>query len=795
MFTKVPLSSMHSNNKTAAAEQKYLDIISTFAVDLLSMNSIDDIIWHAARNVVAKLGFDDVVIYLFDEEKQKLIQAAAFGNKNPKEYEILEPIEIALGEGIVGKVALTFQPVIINDTRLDTGYIVDEEMRLSELAVPMTVDNKLIGVVDSEHIETNFYTQDHLKSVQAIASLIATQISRFEMISQLEQVITKLEYSSEIQDSLFEIAELVFTTENIDDFYQKLHSSIGRLTFTNNFFIGLQSEDKKSLFLPYGVDENDENIKNKTISLESSIPSISGYIIKKNTPLLIYKSQIEEKITSKELYLLGSLPEAWLGVPFGDDKLRGVVVVQSYTNGNIFTQKDKQLLIFVAKHIHNAIERMQTKSQLQFMALHDPLTKLPNRLLFTDRVEQAIVKSKRNDNFLISVLFLDLDHFKQVNDNYGHHVGDQLLIKISSRIKSCIRESDTLCRLGGDEFAILLENIFTEADVVKVAQNIIGAVQQKVTTDNAYINTSISIGATLFAQGEIAAKELLIQADEAMYRAKLSGRNQVVCFGEKESSSYVSSYKLERDFLAAIEKQELYLLYQPVVDLQTDMITSAEALIRWQHSQHGLVAPDVFLPELERVGYLPLLDVYVLDKAMTFLSDNIQQLTTQFTLNINISGQGFSEPALISRIKYYYQQAPELLRYLCLEITEQTTVDNVQDTQNSIQIYHSMGIQIALDDFGTGYSSLSYMNHFTFNMLKIDRSFINNSNQDKNNTIILEAIIKLSKSLSIKTIAEGIETKAQYNFLKEMGCDKGQGFYMSKPLAESELLSRVLKPW
>jgi len=786
---------MHSNNKTAAAEQKYLDIISTFAVDLLSMNSIDDIIWHAARNVVAKLGFDDVVIYLFDEEKQKLIQAAAFGNKNPKEYEILEPIEIALGEGIVGKVALTFQPVIINDTRLDTGYIVDEEMRLSELAVPMTVDNKLIGVVDSEHIETNFYTQDHLKSVQAIASLIATQISRFEMISQLEQVITKLEYSSEIQDSLFEIAELVFTTENIDDFYQKLHSSIGRLTFTNNFFIGLQSEDKKSLFLPYGVDENDENIKNKTISLESSIPSISGYIIKKNTPLLIYKSQIEEKITSKELYLLGSLPEAWLGVPFGDDKLRGVVVVQSYTNGNIFTQKDKQLLIFVAKHIHNAIERMQTKSQLQFMALHDPLTKLPNRLLFTDRVEQAIVKSKRNNNFSISVLFLDLDHFKQVNDNYGHHVGDQLLIKISSRIKSCIRESDTLCRLGGDEFAILLENIFTEADVVKVAQNIIGAVQQKVTTDNAYINTSISIGATLFAQGEIAAKELLIQADEAMYRAKLSGRNQVVCFGEKESSSYVSSYKLERDFLAAIEKQELYLLYQPVVDLQTDMITSAEALIRCQHSQHGLVAPDVFLPELERVGYLPLLDVYVLDKAMTFLSDNIQQLTTQFTLNINISGQGFSEPALISRIKYYYQQAPELLRYLCLEITEQTTVDNVQDTQNSIQIYHSMGIQIALDDFGTGYSSLSYMNHFTFNMLKIDRSFINNSNQDKNNTIILEAIIKLSKSLSIKTIAEGIETKAQYNFLKEMGCDKGQGFYMSKPLAESELLSRVLKPW
>jgi len=235
----------------------------------------------------------------------------------------------------------------------------------------------------------------------------------------------------------------------------------------------------------------------------------------------------------------------------------------------------------------------------------------------------------------------------------------------------------------------------------------------------------------------------------------------------------------------------LYFVYQPILDLKTDVITNAEALIRWQHPQHGLVAPDVFLPEIERAGYLPKLDLYVLDSAIAFLAENIKTLGMEFCLSINISGKGVSEPELISRIKYHYQHAPTLFSHLCLEITEQTIVDNVQTTQNSIQTFHSMGMKVALDDFGTGYSSLSYINNFTFNMLKIDRGFINNLEQGQNNTVILEAIIKVSKSLSIQTVAEGIETKSQYHFLKEMGCDKGQGFYMSKPIAESEFLHRL----
>ncbi len=443
----------------------------------------------------------------------------------------------------------------------------------------------------------------------------------------------------------------------------------------------------------------------------------------------------------------------------------------------------------------NAIREMGGKLQkhnqeISFMAYNDSLTNLPNRPSFVKTLNQEIVAHERRGAFL-ALLFIDLDGFKNINDSYGHHVGDELLIEVAARINSCLRDSDTLCRLGGYEFAVLLENVLSHADVERAASKIIRLVQKKMIVSDAQINISTSIGITLFNQGKISTKQLLIQADEAMYRAKLNGRNQVYFYREQDSETQLSSYKLERDFLAAVEKEALYLVYQPIIDLKTGVISNAEGLVRWQHSQHGSIGPNLFLPELERAGYLPELDLYVVKKAMSFLIEHNQNLASEFCLSINISGQGFSEPALLSLLKFYYQKHPALLHCLCLEITEQTIVDNVDDTQNSINAFHAMGIKIALDDFGTGYSSLSYINHFTFNLLKIDRSFMSSIEQGPNNTVILEAIIKLSKSLSIKTVAEGVETKEQFQFLKQLGCDKAQGFYMCKPILEQELMQLI----
>lgn len=769
----------------------YLSVISEFAVDLLKMNSVEQIVWHTAKNVVARLGFEDVVIYLFDPQTKRLVQKATYGEKNPSEYTILEPMEIELGTGIVGRAAITKRPIVIDDTRQYYDYIADDEQRLSELAVPMVVDDKLIGVIDSEHPDEGFYSQEQLDIVITIASMVATQISKLQSVIELQHTVDKLEYSSKIQDSLFEIAELIFETESLDEFYQRLHQCIARLTFAKNFYIARQSKDKKSITLPYCVDELDDVDANETIMLSDTKPSITGYVLMANKAYLVYENELRQMVDEGKVYILGSLPKAWLGVPFGDEKNRGIVVVQTYSDGYVFTEKDRQLLKFVAKHIHNAMERMQSKADLEFLALHDPLTKLPNRLLFADRVKHAIKTVKRKDETSLAVLFLDLDKFKQVNDSYGHHIGDHLLIEIANRIGECLRASDTLCRLGGDEFAILLEDITCENDTAVVANKIIERVQEVVTIDDLNISISTSIGVAGYRTQDISVNTLLVRADEAMYQAKILGRNRVYYYCEKNNKDNTESYKIERDFLAALENNELYLVFQPIVKLKTGAIVGAEGLIRWRHPALNIIPPDNFLPDIEKAGLLHHLDLYVVEAAMAFIAKHQDIFCEKFKLSINISGASFTAPELMDKLKYYYDNTPQLLNNLCIEITEQTIVDHIKNTQKNIRMMNSMGIHISLDDFGTGYSSLSYIHQFTFNTIKIDRAFIKNIEDGKNTGIILETIVNLSSSLNIKTVAEGIETKEQFKLLDGLKCDRGQGYFMSKPLEALPFINLV----
>ncbi|MCJ8319233.1 MAG: diguanylate cyclase [Colwellia sp.] len=511
-------------------EQQYLAIISEFAIDMLSIDSIDQVLWHTAKNVVSKLDFEDVVIYLFDKNRKLLIQKAAFGAKSPFEDEIINPIEIKLGCGVVGEAAVAQIPIVVDDTRLHPSYIVDDHSRLSEIAVPMVIDGQLLGVIDSEHPDKGFYNRHKQRVIVAIASIIAVQISKIRMVTQLEDTIENLEYSRKVQNSLFGITEIIFESKSIKEFYTHLHHFISRITFANNFYVALLSDDEQSFVIQYRVDEMDDI--NETLDIKipfkgQNIPSITGYTLILDQPLLIYEQEIKQMIKDKNFHIIGATPIAWLGVPFGNESFRGIVVVQSYFGGYLFTQKDKRLLSFVAKHIRNALESMKDREKLEFLALHDPLTRLPNRLLFIDRVSHAIAHTKRNKQASLAIFFLDLDKFKLINDHHGHHVGDKLLIEVSTRIRNCLRESDTLCRLGGDEFAILLENVNESYNLKNIAQDILNEVAQPIVIDNLELNISISIGSCSFSSGDTSCSQLLIQADEAMYKAKELGRNQV----------------------------------------------------------------------------------------------------------------------------------------------------------------------------------------------------------------------------------------------------------------------------
>jgi diguanylate cyclase (GGDEF)-like protein len=790
---------------------KSLIITNQFATDIFLLNTPNEVWQYLAQNIVEKLGFDDAVIYTLDAAGGTLSRMSGFEKKasfnHDKSCNIeikntsSNPMVIPFNEGVIGKVAATKQPILVKDTREFDGYIVDDETTLSELAVPIVFKEQLLGVIDSEHARVNFYTEYHLRTLTALASLTAMKISQIIKVDGLEEIIENLEYANKIQDALFEISELTFTTKTMGDFYRSLHQCIGRITFAKNFFVALLKDDGKTIEFPYAVDELDQDIVDEfdqgkifdKVAIDPQHLSITGYTLSKDKPILLYEKDMQRMLDNKELYILGSVPKAWLGVPFGKGDNKGIVVVQSYSTDFLFQEKDKQLLSFVAKHINNAFERMAAQQKLQYLALHDPLTDLPNRSLFKNRIEHAFLHCQNNRQENIAILFIDVDRFKQVNDTYGHHVGDNLLIAIVKSIKATLRSTDTLARLGGDEFAILLEGEIVHQTIRRITENIIGTMAGAFNIDGLNILSSVSIGIATYNETSESADQLLIDADHAMYQAKLKGRNQYVFFEALEEQNKSTNVKIEYDFDHAVKNLEFIGNYQPLIDFDTGEVIGAEILVRWQHPKLGLLFPDVFIPILENSGQIVQLDLYMLKLAVNNLKLWADWLPEKFKLSVNVSTSGFASPDFINYMQTQHLEYAEITERLCVEITEESLILNVDTVKKHLDILKGLNIPVALDDFGTGFSSLSYLHQFSLDYLKIDKSFVDDLNEVSNKVLILDAVVKLAKVLKIKTTAEGIETAEQYRKLKEIGCDLAQGYYIAKPLLDADFIQFLLK--
>lgn len=769
-------------------KHQHLKIINQYTMDILLSNSKQEIIKFLSDTLLNKLNIDDLELYLFNPYSKTLTLAAAFTEKQSILLDLFVTPEINLGEGIIGKAAKYLKVHYIKDLRLHREFDQSQSHFLSAYIVPIVTDGKLIGVIYCANKNIAAFSSNIQKSLSTIASITAIKMEKNRSIEQLQQTIEKLEYSGKIHDTLFEIAELIFETSNMQEFYQRLHKCIAKLMFASNFFVGLVIDDGQAITLPYAVDEVDEVPPNEVIPLDKEKPSITGYVLNSNKPLLASKEKIQSMINTNQVYIKGSLPNAWLGVPFGESPLRGVVVAQSYTENIGFTKKDEQFLCFVARHVRNAIERMQARADLQFLALHDPLTKLSNRSLFNDRVNHALNKCKRHKNKKIALLFLDLDKFKQVNDTYGHHIGDLLLIKVSKIMQKCIRETDTLSRLGGDEFAILLEDIVSADLAQRVANKIVKALQTSFMLDKIQINTSTSIGIAFNDQPDNTMESLIICADEAMYQAKQQGRNRAVLHQGEEQSSMISTKIIEHDALKGLIDNQFFFIFQPIVDFKTGYMVAAEGLVRWNNSKMGILPPDAFLNEMEENGSIVQLDVYNVNRALEHLKRWENLLAPGFRLSVNISAQGFASSTLLEAIYTQFEKDPKLFQYLTLETTEKSIVKGVELTRAQMKVFSKMGLHLALDDYGTGYSSLSYLGQFKFNHIKIDRSFVSGHDLSTEQSIILETIISLARSLAIKIVAEGIETQQQLKLMQDLQCSMGQGFYICKSLSEDELL-------
>ena len=415
-------------------------------------------------------------------------------------------------------------------------------------------------------------------------------------------------------------------------------------------------------------------------------------------------------------------------------------------------------------------------------ANYDSLTELPNRRLFTDRLEREVVQALRN-NTRFALVFIDLDHFKEVNDTLGHHIGDELLIKASERIQQCVRESDTVARLGGDEFTVILSQLHNTSDAGRIAQSIVDILVQPFQLGSEQVYISGSVGLTFYPEDADTTSGLLQNADHAMYAAKNQGRNCFSFFTPSMQTAAITKMRLARDLRDALAENQLEVHYQPIVELSTGYIHKAEALMRWKHPEHGYVSPATFIPIAEETGVIEEIGEWIFQQAVYEVVRLREMGHRDFQISVNKSPVQFKmRDGAHDHWESYLSSHNVSGSAIVVEITEGLLLHAEQSTKDQLLHMRDMGTQVAIDDFGTGYSALSYLQKFDIDYLKIDQSFTRNLEAGDDSVALCEAIVMMAHKLGLKVIAEGIETEQQREILQTMGCDYGQGYLFSRPL-------------
>lgn len=427
-------------------------------------------------------------------------------------------------------------------------------------------------------------------------------------------------------------------------------------------------------------------------------------------------------------------------------------------------------------------ERNRAEEKLRHYALHDTLTDLPNRVSFMNHLRHSVDRADLNSFAKFAVLFLDLDRFKVINDSLGHAVGDKLLIAISERLRSCVRPGDIVARLGGDEFTILLNRSGETEEVVKVAERLQARISEPFKIDNYEVFTTASIGIIVSNSVRRQAEDFLRDADAAMYRAKESGKARHEIFDTEMHVRNMNLLQVETDLRHAVDRNEFEVLYQPIVEMTTGLVKEFEALIRWRHPVHGLVGPNEFVSVAEETGLIIPIGKWILDESCRQIAEWQRRFGIDLAVSVNLSAKQLMHPNLTTQVQEALAEVGLKPSQLKLEVTESTVMEHHERSLKVLSDLDRLGVNLSTDDFGTGYSSLSYLQRFPFERLKIDRSFINIMDTDEKSGAIVKTILMLGENLNLEVVAEGIETVAQLEKLRSLGCTMGQGFLFSRPI-------------
>jgi diguanylate cyclase (GGDEF)-like protein len=539
----------------------------------------------------------------------------------------------------------------------------------------------------------------------------------------------------------------------------------------------LPDDDELLLINAIGLPETD--IGKATVATGQH--SQSGYALATGLPVVVDDWEKESRFDESSLQAEAGMRSAIAVLIKAKGDPYGVLGAASRTPEN-FNQDDVSFMQAIANVLANAIERRRTEERTQHEALHDPLTGLPNRNLFLDRLQHALRVARRRRTS-IAVLFLDLDQFKLVNDSLGHAAGDELLAAVAPRIEQALRPGDTVARFGGDEFAVLAEEIGNERGATRVAERIAESLARPFILREREHFVSASIGIAI-GRGDEAPESILRDADSALYRAKERGRGGYEIFDEIMRSRVVEHMQIENDLRRALQREELELYYQPVVKLGTGSIVALEALLRWNHPERGLIGPLGFIPVAEESRLIVPIGRWVIEQACRQAAawQELHPDDAPVSVAVNLSARQIADPDLLSHIEGSVSANRIDPSSLWLELTETTLLDDTLFVERTLESLKSLGVRLVLDDFGVGFSSLGYLKRLPLSMIKLDRSFVENLAEGSHDAAIVRAVSEMADTIGIGVVAEGVETHEQVRMARTLGCGFAQGFHFSEPV-------------
>lgn len=702
------------------------------------------------------------------------------------------------------------------------------------LGVPLRRGDDIFGAVVVQSYNTAYrYGEDERALLTFVGQHISTALERRFARDRLEQRVVErtdelrianLALRGEIEErhraerlqaALFKIAELGSGTASLGEFFASLHQVVSDLLHAGNFYIALHDADAGTLSFPYSVDEHDRHRATRLLAR-----GMTEYVLRKGRAVLADRQLIDRLNFDGEVQSQGTQARSWLGVPLiCADIVVGVLAVQSYDDAHQYTARDQELLTFVSWHIANALERKRAAAslhaayaelearveqrtealyeanrdlreqiaereraewQLRHAALHDPLTGLPNRTYLMARLSEAIQRHSIQSGQRYAVLFLDLDRFKVVNDSVGHLVGDELLKEAGARIAANIGRSGTIARLGGDEFAVLVENINLESEVLEVAERVISSMEEPFRVMGKELYSSTSIGVVLADEAYRTPTEVLRDADVALYLAKAKGRRCYALFDDALRRQALQQLERENELRRALQRGEFEPFYQPIIQLDSGGVAGFEALLRWEHPSHGMLLPSEFLLQAEESGLLESIDWQLYSRVFEQVH---RFVALDQYVSINVGARHLRSANFVARLMELLTRHRVYPKQVQIEVTERSLFEQPEFASDLLSSLRAAGVRVALDDFGTGYSSLSYLHQFPLQVLKIDRSFVEAIGKpDSGNALaVLNAICLLGRSLGMDVVAEGIETRAQWEKVREFGCQYGQGFLLATP--------------